>query len=285
MKWFKHMTDAHDGKDLTKVRIRYGADGYAIYWYCLELIAADLGASDKITFELRHDAEVIGHNLKIDSARVEEIMRFLIALELFEQSSGTITCLKLAKYLDKKSTRNITIHKIIDSASLLSGTKPDVPGLSGLDRDTEVKNITDAARPKHEYTREFEFAWKHYPNRAGGNPKPKAFKAWNARIKQGVKVSDMADGVVRYAAYCGSAGKLNTEYVMQAATFFGPDNCYAESWVVTDKGAFHATRQPVDNSAIGQVRAANQRARDAERRTDATSVGTDDHDVRPPLEG
>mgnify|MGYP003423080361 CR=1 FL=1 len=152
MKWFKHMTDAHDGKDLTKVRIRYGADGYAIYWYCLELIAADLGASDKITFELRHDAEVIGHNLKIDSVRVEEIMRFMVSLELFEQSTGTITCLKLAKYLDKKSTRNITIHKIIDSASLLSRTNQDKPGLSGLDRDTDLdidvgNNNIDASRP------------------------------------------------------------------------------------------------------------------------------------------
>lgn len=148
MKWFKHMTDAHDGKDLTKVRIRYGADGYAIYWYCLELIAADLGASEKITFELRHDAEVIGHNLKIDSARVEEIMRFMVTLELFEQSSDTITCLKLAKYLDKKSTRNITIHKIIDSASMLSGTKPDFLGLSGLDRDTDLDRDRDTDKQK-----------------------------------------------------------------------------------------------------------------------------------------
>lgn len=138
MKWFKHMTDAHDSNDLTKVRVRYGADGYAVYWYCLELIAGDLGSSEKINFELRHDADVIGHNLKIDSTRVEEMMRFMVSLGLFEQSGSIITCLKLAKYLDKKSTRNTTIHNIIDAASSLSRTSPDNPGLSGLDRDTDL---------------------------------------------------------------------------------------------------------------------------------------------------
>ena len=42
--------------------------------------------------------------------------------------------------------------------------------------------------------------------------------------------------------------------------------------------------QRIDNSAIGQVRAANKRARDAQRRADAAGVGENDHDVRAPLE-
>ncbi len=49
-------------------------------------------------------------------------------------------------------------------------------------------------------------------------------------------------------------------------------------------GGNNGTRQQVDNSAIGQVRAANKRARDAQRRTDAAGVGENDHDVRAPLE-
>lgn len=150
MKWFKHMTDAHDSKDLTKVRIKYGADGYAIYWYCLELIAGDLG-QDEITFELKHDAEVIGHNLKIDTLRVEEIMMYMVRLGLFTQSNNTITCLKLAKYLEKKTTRNKTIHKIIDTANSLNnnqlpvhvpdsrGQSGNCPGLSPLDTDTDTE--------------------------------------------------------------------------------------------------------------------------------------------------
>ena len=114
MKWFKHFTNASSNNKLTKVRMRYGAEGYAIYWYCLELIAGDLGESEEITFELKHDAEVIGFNLKIDQMRVEEIMKFMVSIDLFGQTNGVISCIKLAKYLDKKNTRNQYIHNVID---------------------------------------------------------------------------------------------------------------------------------------------------------------------------
>lgn len=114
MKWFKHFTNASANNKLTKVRMRYGAEGYAIYWYCLELIAGDLGEADEITFDLKHDAEVIGFNLKIDQLKVEEIMKYMVSIDLFGQSNGVISCIKLAKYLDKKNTRNQYIHNIID---------------------------------------------------------------------------------------------------------------------------------------------------------------------------
>lgn len=51
MKWLKHHTDAHEDAKLRKVMIRYGAEGYALYWYCLELIASKFSAED-LTFEL-----------------------------------------------------------------------------------------------------------------------------------------------------------------------------------------------------------------------------------------
>jgi hypothetical protein len=94
--------------------MRYGAEGYAIYWYCLELIAGDLGEASEINFELKHDAEVIGFNLKIDQMRVQEIMTYMVSIDLFGQANGVVSCIKLAKYLDKKSTRNEYIHNIID---------------------------------------------------------------------------------------------------------------------------------------------------------------------------
>jgi len=162
MKWFKHFSNSHNNNKLTKVRMRYGADGYAIYWYCLELIASDLGESKQITFELCHDAEVIGHNLKIDQIRVEEIMRYMVDIGLFDEASGTITCLKLAKYLDKKTTRNKTIHAIIDAANSVPDCprqsldspptvpqqSPDCPGMSPLDTDTD----TDTEKEKRKNT-------------------------------------------------------------------------------------------------------------------------------------
>ncbi|HFI5643920.1 TPA: hypothetical protein ACGQVP_004927 [Raoultella planticola] len=102
---------------------------------------------------------------------------------------------------------------------------------------TETKSIgasADASAParpaKQDYSPEFETAWDAYPKRAGGNSKAGAFKAWKARLKDGVEPGDMLAGVKRYAAYVRATGSVGTQFVKQAATFFGPDRHFDESW-------------------------------------------------------
>ena len=102
-------------------------------------------------------------------------------------------------------------------------------------------------KPKSSYPEEFELAWKEYPKRAGGNSKADAFKAWTARIKSGATAQELTDGVRRYADYVTAAGKLNTEYVKQASTFFGPSKHYEELWsfeVPTGKRDPNSISQP-----------------------------------------
>ena len=112
MKWFKHDSNAHTDAKIEKVLMRYGAEGYALYWYCIELIAGKVERSN-VTFELEHDAELLGFKLKIDSIRVEEIMKYMIDLKLFESSDGRITCLKIAKRLDSSMTGSPEMRRII----------------------------------------------------------------------------------------------------------------------------------------------------------------------------
>ena len=100
----------------------------------------------------------------------------------------------------------------------------------------KVKSSTD-------YSPAFEEAWKAYPKRSGGNNKLSAFKAWNARIKQGVKPETMLEGVKRYAAFMASEGKIGTSFVKQAATFFGPDKHFDEPWLVETQENKVPTRQ------------------------------------------
>ena len=119
-------------------------------------------------------------------------------------------------------------------------------GSRGVTTDTDTdtdKELKDPPLPpkgnqeaKSEYSPEFEEAWSVYPRRAGGNSKQAAFKAWNARIKSGVAVEDMVDGVKRYAAYIVATGKIQTEYVQQAATFFGRSCHYENEWQIPKAG-------------------------------------------------
>lgn len=91
-------------------------------------------------------------------------------------------------------------------------------------------NHSENRSSKENYSKEFEQAWQAYPKRAGGNSKAAAWKAWKARIKDGVNTEVMLAGVNRYAGYVRATGSAGTQYVKQAATFFGPDRHFEESW-------------------------------------------------------
>lgn len=85
----------------------------------------------------------------------------------------------------------------------------------------------------------FAAAWAAYPKRSGSNPKRRAEIAWGARIAEGTASADLIAGVQRYAVFCRHEGKVGTPYVLQAATFFGPDRRWAESWELSSNGADH----------------------------------------------
>ena len=114
MRWIKHDTDANQDAKLQNVLLDYGLEGYGLYWYCIELIAGKVD-KDNITFELEHDARIIARNVGCTAQKVEEMMRYFVELGLFESSQGTVTCLKLARRLDKSMTSNPEMRQLIEN--------------------------------------------------------------------------------------------------------------------------------------------------------------------------
>lgn len=146
MQWFKHQSNAHNDAKLEKVLMKYGAEGYALYWYCIELIAGKVSGSN-ITFELEHDSEILGFRLKVDSIRVEEIMKYMISLGLFENTDDRITCFKLAATLDERWTRSEELKKVIkmSSDSLQTVYKPLPLDKNRIDKKTHIQD--EACKP------------------------------------------------------------------------------------------------------------------------------------------
>lgn len=140
MKWFKHDADANNDARLLKVQIKYGMEGYGLYWYCLELIAHGVDEGN-ITFELEHDSEVIAHKTGIHHERVQEMMTFMVRLGLFENSRGVITCMRMAKRLDQSMTSNPQMRKLIKRArenhdEIMTESCPDKTRLDKTRLDT-----------------------------------------------------------------------------------------------------------------------------------------------------
>jgi hypothetical protein len=69
----------------------------------------------------------------------------------------------------------------------------------------------------------FLAAWRHYPIRAGGNPRRMALRAWVASWRRGESPVDMLQAAIHYRKHCKASNAFGTVYVMHAATFFGPN--------------------------------------------------------------
>ena len=106
----------------------------------------------------------------------------------------------------------------------------DVTPLHREEKRREESKTTAQSGQRREYPPDFERAWAAYPRRHGDNPKHRALKAWNARLREGHTAQEMTEGVQRYAEWCDATGKTGQETVKQAATFFGPDKGFTEEW-------------------------------------------------------
>lgn len=103
---------------------------------------------------------------------------------------------------------------------------------SATPTDDQEQDDGDKPESQKKYPDEFERVWTIYPKRSGGNSKTDAFKAWNARIRDGTTAREIHEGVERYAAFVKAEGSLNTQFVKQAKTFFGPGMHFSEPWTI-----------------------------------------------------
>lgn len=181
MRWIKHDTDANQDAKLQNVLLDYGLEGYGLYWYCIELIAGKVD-KDNITFELEHDARIIARNVGSTAQKVEEMMRYFIELGLFEDSQGTITCLKLARRLDKSMTSNPEMRQLIENIkshdSIMTQSEKPMQDKIRLDKNKDIDQSKIALAVSIE--EQFNKWWKHYPKKVA---KPKAFSIWKSKTK------------------------------------------------------------------------------------------------------
>ncbi|MFN9374975.1 MAG: Lin1244/Lin1753 domain-containing protein [Planctomycetaceae bacterium] len=175
MKWFKHDSDAHADAKLRRVRLKYGMQGYGLYWYCLELIARGVEKS-RLTFELEHDAELISADTGIGRELVEEMMRFMTSAGLFEESGGIITCLKMASRTDDYTAKLITSRQNVPT---LSGQCSESVGRkSALLEEKRLEEKRKKERSGDEYTASFLDFWKQWPGTDEKGSKAEAAKVW-----------------------------------------------------------------------------------------------------------
>jgi len=179
MKWYKHDSDANMDARLQEVLLDFGLEGYGLYWYCLELITNKV-TSENITFSLEHDARVISRNTGSSVQSVETMMRKFVSLGLFEDTDGTVTCLKLAKRLDKSMTNSPNMREFISNVRERHDTvrKCQPRTQHNITEEEQTKTIANV-KPKFDQT-DMAFAQLAFDELLHHNPNHKApnLNAW-----------------------------------------------------------------------------------------------------------
>jgi len=122
-----------------------------------------------------------------------------------------------------------------------------------IESDSSSFSSSTSTATKNIYTTDFELAWSLYPDRQGDNPKKPAYKAWEARRKEDVKTCDLIAATKAYAASCFMTKKAGTEFVMQAKTFFGPNERYKEYLNQSKKEEERRKKVIEDNQPLREV--------------------------------
>jgi hypothetical protein len=114
MKWFEHHSDAMMNKKLKPMIIKYGVEGYGLYFFCVELVARELTPKN-VSCEISWDFGTIAHELKMKEERVKEIIDDFCKIGLFSVSKGKLICPKIMYLLDNATSQNPEIKKTLSN--------------------------------------------------------------------------------------------------------------------------------------------------------------------------
>lgn len=192
-----------------------------------------------------------------DSSSKWVLIRNFLSWNSVENPNQGIAALRLFDQVPDKSSVKPELARVMASAishisiSKLKGSERVLQPFLNQEQEQEQEQEEDSSghgyatppgdqgqsegynpEQKKTYPDEFELVWSIYPKRAGGNSKSDAYKAWHARIRDGTAAEEIYSGVERYAAFVKFEGNLNTQYVKQAKTFFGPGMHFSEPWAI-----------------------------------------------------
>lgn len=170
---------------MVKLRAKYGAAGYGLYWYIVECIGESWETyGDGLHPEL--DFEIIEAELRIVSGGATEMLRWMVEKGLFERDAdGVLRCSSLGTYVGEYQRKAA-------KTKLKSGQSPEgVRIVSGGGRHIQEKTREENTREKNKKTRPqaaavsevdaiFDRFYSAYPRKKN---KPAAFRAWRKHVK------------------------------------------------------------------------------------------------------
>ena len=114
MIYFKHMSNMRHDIKIKRLISKYGIEGYGLYNLILESIVEGISTDSPLP-DLQETCEDLAEFYNGNTAKIDEIVRFMISQGLFEveELTGKILCMKIYKFLEQSQTRSKAIRELI----------------------------------------------------------------------------------------------------------------------------------------------------------------------------
>ncbi len=137
--------------------------------------------------------------------------------------------LKKTERLSKRKANGSILLKLNESNSDIQILRSSDPQ-SSENHTSQAESKTVLGGEPPDSAPEFLQLKATYPKRAGDQRWKQCSHAISARLKEGHTWSDLLAGAQRYADFIRASDKEGSEFVKQAATFFGTDRGFLERW-------------------------------------------------------
>lgn len=143
MRWFKHMTASGNDEKLSRLKDKFGLEGYGFWWTVLEIVAEKVGedARTSAEFSLKKWGSLAG----VSPKKFQTLAEFCANLELFsikfDQDLLCIDIPNILKYRDEYTER---LHK--KSGQYRDKLRPS--RARGTDTDTDTEADTEAEKER-----------------------------------------------------------------------------------------------------------------------------------------
>ena len=228
--YFSHDSNARNSDKLLPVRMKYGAEGYGIYFMLLERLR------DESEYMSVKDYNMIAFDLRVDAGKIKSIIEDF-GLFVFTENGEYFYSegfMKRMEIKDAKSKKRSEAGKkgakkrwgSQDNESDKENNsnaiaKPSKNIASKVKESKVKKRKKDNSPSADELNRDFELLWELYPKKTG---KKDALRHYKNAIKAGTTNKEIQDGIVNYIKFI-EINNTDEQYIKGGSTYF-----FKEAW-------------------------------------------------------
>lgn len=259
VKWVKLYLTMFDNKKIKYIRTLPDGNDIILIWIMLLLSAGKCNSNGYIflTENIPYSPEMLADDFNMPLNTVKFALKILQDLHMINaddqgilisnweeyQSADKLEQLKEYNRLAKQRQRERNKQKLLSECQ--GQSQEQVNGCQDtdididIDKDIDKENIYVCDTPdeipnkgksqnkktgKGNYTDDFEEFWKLYPRKID---KSRAFRAWNARLKEKNEPAVIIQATINYSNYC-KVQRTEERFIKHPSTFVGPDKPFAE---------------------------------------------------------